>query len=117
MNELILIKASTREHASLSLRTPDSIKSVPLFKTTSALVVVLALSIILGMIAHNASYGASTSTNTTQTSSSSFTSSSISIAFDLPTAAVATFVLILLGLAAGLLLMTRLSFTDHSAMG
>ena len=43
--------------------------------------------------------------------------SSIVITFDLPTAAVVTFVLILLGLAAGLLLMARLSFTDHAVMG
>jgi hypothetical protein len=89
---------------------------MPSHKAISALVMVLALSILVGMMPHQTSYGVSASGNATQTSSSTFTSSSISVAFDLPTAAVVTFVLILLGLAASLLLMTRLSHADHSAM-
>jgi len=89
---------------------------MPLYKAISILTMALALSILFGMIASQTSYGVSTSGNTTQTASSSFTSSSIRITFDLTTAAVVTFVLILLGLAAGLLLMMRLSYADHSVM-
>src|SRR5208283_5033802 len=117
MNELILIKASAREYPSRSLRKKDgSRKSMPSHKAIPALVMVLALTLIVGKIARETSHVVSASGNAAQTSSSTFTSSSISIAFDLPTAAVVTFVLILLGLAASLLLMTRLSHTDHSAM-
>ena len=117
MNELILIKASTREYPSRSLRrTPNSRKSLQSSATISVLIMIFALSVLLGTLASHPSYGVSTSSNTTQTSTSTFTTSSISIAFDLPTAAVVTFVLILLGLAVGLLLMMRLSDPDLPAM-
>jgi hypothetical protein len=97
MNGLILIKKSTTV-------------------AISALAMVLVLSILLGMVTHQLSYADSTSSNSTQTSSSTFTTSSIIITFDLPTAAVVTFVLVLLGLTAGLLLMMRQGQEDHSEM-
>ncbi|MDA4129559.1 MAG: hypothetical protein OK457_02200 [Thaumarchaeota archaeon] len=81
----------------------------------SATVIALTLFILFGMLIRTASYGVTTSGNTTQTSSTT-TSASISFAFDLPTAAVVTFVLVLLGLAVGLLLMARMGFADNSAM-
>ncbi len=116
MNGLNLIKKSAREYPPRSLRTtPNFRNSMPLHKSISALMLALALTILFGMAAGHVSYGASTSGNATQTSST-VTTATISIAFDLPTAAVATFVLVLLGLAAGLLLMMRLSHSDHSAM-
>ncbi len=115
MNESILIKTSAKEHLSQSFRkTRNSRKSMLSYKTISAVAMALALSTLFGMVASHASYGVSTSGNATQTSSSTSTSSSISIAFDLPTAAVVTFVLVLLGLAAGLLLMMRLGYTEHA---
>jgi hypothetical protein len=78
--------------------------------------IAVTMFLVLGVSAYQISYGISTSGNSTQTSSSTLTSSTINITFDLPTAAVVTFVLILLGLSVGLLLMMRLSQADHSPM-
>jgi hypothetical protein len=94
------------------MNEPILIKSLRVISTLAMLLLVS----ILGMVARQASFAVSTSGNATQTTSS-FSTSSIVITFDLPTAAVVTFVLILLGLAAGLLLMARLSFTDHVVVG
>jgi hypothetical protein len=78
----------------------------------SALVIMVGLYFFLAMIIHQASFAVSLSGNNTQVSTSSSTST-IVITFDLPTAAVVTFVLVLLGLAAGLLLMQRFSYADR----
>jgi len=87
-------------------RPPNFGKLASMPRLALAITLVLALFFLFGLVAHQASYG--DSTNATQTSSSS----SIVITFDLPTAAVVTFVIVLLGLAAGLLLIMRLSSTD-----
>jgi hypothetical protein len=85
-------------------------------KTISVLAIILAVTFLLG-ITIPASFAISTNVNGTQVSTSSSTSSSIHISFDLPTAAVVTFVLVLLGLAAALLLMQRFSYTDQVTTG
>ncbi|MDA4111369.1 MAG: hypothetical protein OK439_02440 [Thaumarchaeota archaeon] len=102
-----MIQASTRDYGLRSLR---------LYGTVLALITSL-LFILFLMMTRVPSYSISTTTNVTQTSSTSSTSSSIIITYDLPTAAVATFVLVLLGLVAGLLLMARITFPDHAAPG
>ncbi len=77
---------------------------------------IVVLFFLVGVMTHQTTWAASISSNSTQVTTSSSTSS-IVIAFDLPTAAVVTFVLVLLGLAAGLLLIQRFSYPDRVAMG
>ncbi len=81
--------------------SPNSSKSVLVF--AAAPIIILAV-VRLGWVSLLAT--AESSTNTLNVSSIS-TSSRISISFDLLTAAVVTFVLVLLGLTAGLLLLVR----------
>jgi hypothetical protein len=114
MKKSILTKVPERKYLSAMLE--KTLTFHKLHKIISPLLMTLALFILFGIFGRIASYGATTTANTTQTSSTTTTSASISIAFDLPTAAVATFVLVLLGLAAALLLMARVSFADNSVM-
>jgi len=90
-----------------------ALPKAPTEMTISALAIIFMLCFLFGTM-NQPSYAVSTSGNSTQVSTSSSTSSTIVISFDLPTAAVVTFVLVLLGLAAALLLMARFSYTDQA---
>ncbi len=83
----------------------------PNFKSTSkkapTLLSALALLfVILATALHQNAFADTTSGNTTQSSSASSTAF-VSVTFDFATAAVVSFVLVLLGLVAGMVLMTR----------
>ena len=99
-----------RHLGQLSFRPAPNIRQFMLFKVKgSTLVLALALLILVGIATHLTAFADTTSGNSTQTSSASSTLSRIPVTFDLTTAAVVTFVLVILGLVATLLLMTRLA--------
>ena len=94
----------------LSFRPAPNIRQfMPLKVKGSTRILALALLILVGIATHLTAFADTTSGNSTQTSSASSTLSRIPVTFDLTTAAVVTFVLVILGVVAALLLMTRVA--------
>jgi ABC-type Na+ efflux pump permease subunit len=78
-------------------------------------VVGLLLVVLLQGSPHQSALGDSTATNSTGVPSSTSTTSSTTVTFDFMTAGVVSFVLVLLGLAGGLALSTKLSRPSEEA--
>lgn len=97
-----------KREPSLQCRSNSRLLTSTNAKASAVLLIALGLlAVLFFSTAQNAAFADTTSGNTTQISSSTASSSSITVTFDITTAAVVSFVLVLLGLAASLILVAR----------